>query len=352
MTTRKVTLVWGPPCGGKSTFVQEHAQRGDIVLDRDSIYQALSISQRYENHPELADLVSQTWDQLLRSIPDQASDTWIISSSPQRSQRQELEHLTTEAQFVFADMATCTQRAKQARPETWNDHISNWFANFEPDNSDRSLDMNLERRTAAEGVELREDGDTLTAVGYAAVFESTSQNLGGFVERVAPGAFRKTLQEADVRALFNHEPDHLLGRSTNGTLRMMEDDRGLRYEIDLPNTQLGKDVAELLRRGDLNSSSFGFRTISDNWTETADGYPMRRLTEVALRDVGPVSFPAYLGATSALRSLAEQRNLNVDDLVQAAEADELQTFLREEPETDIEPSSPHSVAIPASSFIR
>ncbi len=68
--------------------------------------------------------------------------------------------------------------------------------------------MTFERRTATEGVELREEGDTLTAIGYASVFDSLSQNLGGFVERVAPGAFRSTLKQADVRALFNHEPDH------------------------------------------------------------------------------------------------------------------------------------------------
>ena len=81
--------------------------------------------------------------------------------------------------------------------------------------------MNIERRTATEGVEIREEGDTITAVGYAAVFDRLSQNLGGFVERIAPGAFRSTLKQADVRALFNHEPDHLLGRSSTGTLRMM-----------------------------------------------------------------------------------------------------------------------------------
>ena len=141
--------------------------------------------------------------------------------------------------------------------------------------------MNYERRTSNGTVELREEGETLTAVGYAAVFDSTSQNLGGFVERVAPNSFRKTIQETDVRALFNHDADSLLGRSGNGTLRLMEDDHGLRYEVDLPNTTLGRDVAELLKRGDLNGSSFGFRTISDTWTQTDDGYPLRILNELA-----------------------------------------------------------------------
>ncbi len=213
--------------------------------------------------------------------------------------------------------------------------------------------MNIERRSSTGTVELREEGDTLTATGYAAVFESTSQNLGGFVERVAPGAFRKTLQEADIRALYNHEADHLLGRTAAGTLRLEEDAHGLRYDVDLPATQLGRDVAELLRRGDITGSSFGFRTIGDEWTETADGYPMRRLTEVALRDVGPVVFPAYPAAAASLRSLAESKALNLDEVVAAAEADKLRTILHnDEPTETEEPSSPHSIGLPPSAFIR
>jgi len=201
--------------------------------------------------------------------------------------------------------------------------------------------MTIERRTATEGVELREEGDTLTAVGYAATFNSLSQNLGGFVEEVRNGAFVSTLNQADVRALFNHEPDHLLGRSTTGTLRLAEDDHGLRYEIDLPATTLGRDVAELLRRGDISGSSFGFRTISDEWSETDGGYPLRTLTEVALRDVGPVTFPAYSSTEASLRSLADDRELNLTDLIQAAEANNLGDLIF--PTDEQEPGDTHSV---------
>ena len=201
--------------------------------------------------------------------------------------------------------------------------------------------MPIERRTANEGVELREEGDTLTAVGYAATFDRFSQNLGGFVEQIRSNAFVSTLKQADVRALFNHEPDHLLGRSTTGTLRLSEDDHGLHYEVDLPNTTLGRDVAELLRRGDISGSSFGFRTISDEWGETDDGYPLRTLTEVALRDVGPVTFPAYTSTEASLRSLADDRNLDLTVLIEAAEANSLRALIF--PTDEPEPGDPHSV---------
>ena len=201
--------------------------------------------------------------------------------------------------------------------------------------------MPIERRTANEGVELREEGDTLTAVGYAATFDRFSQNLGGFVEQIRSNAFVSTLKQADVRALFNHEPDHLLGRSTTGTLRLSEDDHGLHYEVDLPNTTLGRDVAELLRRGDISGSSFGFRTISDEWGETDDGYPLRTLTEVARRDVGPVTFPAYTSTEASLRSLADDRNLDLTVLIEAAEANSLRDLIF--PSDEPEPGDPHSV---------
>jgi len=204
--------------------------------------------------------------------------------------------------------------------------------------------MNFERRTATEGVELREEGNTMTAIGYASVFNRLSQNLGGFVERVAQGTFAKTIQEADVRALFNHDADQVLGRSKSGTLRMQEDEKGLRYEIDLPNTQLGRDLAALLERGDISGSSFGFTTISDEWGETEDGYPLRTLTEVKLRDVSPVTFPAYTSSEASLRSLAEERSIDLEILVDAAERNDLRSVLDPQEEKDeTEPSETHSV---------
>lgn len=205
--------------------------------------------------------------------------------------------------------------------------------------------MSYERRTTTGDVELREEDETLTAVGYASVWDRLSQNLGGFVERVLPGSFRSTLKQSDIRALYNHEPDHLLGRSGNGTLTMEEDDVGLRYSIALPKTQLGRDVAELLRRGDLVGSSIGFRVINggEYWGETPDGYPLRSITEVSLRDLGPVTFPAFSDTSASLRSLAEGRSLDLDLLVRAAEDNVLRDVLfPPEQDAEEEPGATHS----------
>ncbi len=189
----------------------------------------------------------------------------------------------------------------------------------------------IERRTHAEQVELRssESGQPI-AQGYALKFWKRSQPMMGFVEQIDPAAVTKTLQEADIRALFNHEASALLGRKASGTLRVRADEVGVPYEIDLPNTTLGRDVAELLNRGDITGSSFGFRVVGngEQWGETEDGYPLRTLTEIAIRDVSPVTFPAYLDTEASLRSLAEQTGLEVRALVELAQADQLVRALR------------------------
>lgn len=159
----------------------------------------------------------------------------------------------------------------------------------------------LELRSAPEGS--RSPG---TMVGYAAVFGKESCDLGCFRETLAPGCFRDAIARCDVRALVNHDPNLLLGRKSAGTLRLMEDDRGLRVEIDLPDTTVGRDTAESLRRGDLQGQSFSFTTPGDgsgeSWDTSSEPWmrTVRRVDE--LFDVGPVAFPAYEDTTAALRA--------------------------------------------------
>ncbi len=155
-------------------------------------------------------------------------------------------------------------------------------------------------------VERAEDGTPERITGYAAVFNRDSVNLGGFTEEVAPGAFTEALKEDDVRALVDHNSSMILGRTGANTLRLTEDKTGLRMEIDLPNTQAARDIAESIDRGDVDGASFGFRTVEDDWN-TKEELSHRTLKKVRLFDVGPVTFPAYPDTSVAVRSMEEWR---------------------------------------------
>jgi len=160
-----------------------------------------------------------------------------------------------------------------------------------------------------EGLELRaekrENGETVIS-GYAARFNSWSEDLGGFRERIRPGAFSKALMSSDVRLLFNHSADRgVLGR-TPRTLTLAEDTKGLRFEGQLPDTQLARDLVVSINRKDITGNSFSFVVGEggDEWNDK-DGMTSRTITEVKeLFDIGPVVFPAYDSAKVKVSSRA------------------------------------------------
>lgn len=181
---------------------------------------------------------------------------------------------------------------------------------FKHKNEHSSPRDGVERRCLMAGIELRSaaggGNSPGTCVGYAAVFERFSDDLGYFREKIAPGAFAGCIGQ-DVRALANHDPNLLLGRTKTGTCRISEDGLGLRTEIDLPDTDVGRSVAELVRRGDMDGMSFSFIAEVDQWDYSAE-VPVRTLIKVRdLYDVGPVTFPAYTDTSVAMRSLDAQR---------------------------------------------
>ena len=169
--------------------------------------------------------------------------------------------------------------------------------------------MELETRACNQAVtaEERADGEKTikSIVGYAAVFETLSENLGGFREKIAKGAFDPVLSD-DVRAVFNHDPSFILGRTAAGTLKISVDDTGLRYEVEPPDTQGANDLLTSIARGDVTQSSFSFQVDEDDWQEDDEGRVVRTIKSFAkLRDVSPVTFPAYPDATVGVRSLEE-----------------------------------------------
>jgi len=158
-------------------------------------------------------------------------------------------------------------------------------------------------------VEKRTDSGPLIR-GHAAVFDKLSENLGGFREIIAPGAFDDVLED-DVRALIGHRDELILGRLSSKTLRVGVDAEGLTYEIDPPDTSYARDLLVSLERGDIRESSFGFSIArgGDQWTEDEDGRLIRTITKVSrLYDVSPVTFPAYPDTDVAKRSLESFRS--------------------------------------------
>ena len=150
--------------------------------------------------------------------------------------------------------------------------------------------------------EKKGDSDKNTIVGYAAVFNSTT-DLGYFEERIKPGAFGRAIKERqDVRALWNHDANFVLGRTKSGTLVLDEDNTGLRVEIDPPDTQHARDLVESIRRGDVDQMSFAFIAVKESWTDRKGLAPLRELEDVDLFDVSPVTYPAYEATSVGMRS--------------------------------------------------
>jgi HK97 family phage prohead protease len=169
--------------------------------------------------------------------------------------------------------------------------------------------MDIERRVYK--AEFRKvDIEQPKIIGYGAVFNSISEDLGGFQEVIMPGAFSDTLTE-DVRALMNHDANLILGRTIAGTLKLAEDNIGLLYEIDPPETSYAKDLLLSIQRGDIDQSSFGFQVLAESWKPPSDTNPLpiRVLHRVKLFDVSPVTFPAYPTTSVSARTLEYVNNL-------------------------------------------
>lgn len=168
--------------------------------------------------------------------------------------------------------------------------------------------MNLERRSF--DIEFRE-AESRKVEGYASVFNSRSKDLGGFTEIIDPAAFNGVIERSDVLALLNHDQDRgVLARSRKGvgSLTLTIDERGLHYSFDAPNTALGNELVEGLKRGDISTSSFAFTVSGENWTKEEDGSYLRTITQIdKLYDVSPVYNEAYEDTSVALRSLEAAR---------------------------------------------
>lgn len=199
---------------------------------------------------------------------------------------------TTEKTSRWADVARAIQKKIDGEPATKEPEI----------------------RTTSTEFEIRaEEGDGMTFTGYASVFNSSSEDLGGFREFVAPGAFKRSLQARnEIKLLWNHDTSEPLASVRGGSLQLMEDNYGLKVTAKLPNTTRGRDVAELLRSKVIDSMSFGFNVIKDSWSNNG---AVRTLESVRLSEVSIVTYPAYTATTAAVRSVAP--SIDADELANA-----------------------------------
>jgi HK97 family phage prohead protease len=167
--------------------------------------------------------------------------------------------------------------------------------------------MTIEKRYFGGGVELRAEGDAIHIVGHGAVFDTETEIYRGFFEVVRPGAFAAAIASDDVRGLFNHDGNFVLGRTQSKTMTLREDEQGLLYDIVAPDTDLVRDlVLAPMKRGDVTGSSFSFSIETQRWTEREDNELREILKVRRLYDVGPVTFPAYPTADSQVRTLLRE----------------------------------------------
>jgi len=199
-----------------------------------------------------------------------------------------------ETQDEFIERCMSNEAMKEDYPDN-DQRLAVCFQQWKDKDKKSLLSIGQPERRYFGDIEIRlkepEDGEESNAItGYAAVFNKWSEDLGFFKERIIPGAFKKTISENDIRALINHDPNLIIGRTRNKTLKLWEDDKGLGFECKLPDTSYAKDLRESIKRKDITQNSFGFQTLRDDWSE--DG-KKRDLIEAKLSDISPVTFPAY-----------------------------------------------------------
>lgn len=322
----KVTVVFGPPASGKTTYVEDHKGDNDVVFDFNKVMSAITGGPMYSTNENLVsyctDIRTLIIDKAIRS--GKADHTWIIVTSPDDTLKERLKDVPVNYVEMTCSEEECLERidAEGGRPGEHKDVVKKYYK------ESRSLAMQgVERRFVgspekkpAKGdlsIERRTDPQTgkqqVYLVGYAAKFHTDSLMMGDFIERISPEAFEIVERGKDLegkpletRGLYNHDPNHLIGRYPD-TMKLTVDKVGLRYQILLPESR--HDLAELVSRGDLRGSSFSFVVADDGerWS-TEDGQSIRTVTKIkSLLDCGPVTYPAYADSTVAVAQRSYQQ---------------------------------------------
>lgn len=330
----KVFVVHGPPASGKTTYVMQHKGDNDVIFDFDKVMSALSGLPPHQKNKNLISYCTDIRALIIEKALRQPSvdKTWIITTKIGDEMKGQLSDIPVEFIHIDTPKEECLKRIeedpdRQPVAEELREVVERYFS---PEQRSASVLPNVERRFLGNfsdvekadpdllRVEKRADPTTgqpqTYLIGYAARFGKDSLLLGDFVERIDPGAFSLVESRKDgegrpleTRCLFNHDPNHLLGRFPT-TMKMTVDEKGLRYECLLPESR--KDIEELCRRGDLKGSSFSFVVDPDGGEKWS--YEGGRSTRLVLKiksllDCGPVTYPAYGDATVAVAKRSYQQ---------------------------------------------
>ncbi|MEV9641759.1 HK97 family phage prohead protease [Mammaliicoccus sciuri] len=205
--------------------------------------------------------------------------------------------------------------------------------------------MKIERRNyPITDMEVRsEEGKPTTLRGYAAVFDQLSVPLYGFREKIQKGAFAESLSKNNIKALWNHNSDFPLGSTNGSTLRLEEDERGLLFELDLPDNSWGRDAGVAIQRKDVDGVSFGFSVKKDSWDNTNPEQSIRTLEDVELIEISPTPFPAYPSTNVSARSVTEAiQDVDFKEILRSAIKDVMQEERQAPPN---EPTPSYSIDI-------
>jgi hypothetical protein len=285
------------------------------------------LKNKVTEHNDKLDAADPSWKRatvgMLRTVFRRGAGAYSTSHRPGVSRNQ----------WAYARVNAYLYLLRNGRPENPAYITDNDLLPKDHPRSSRTLPVNVvmidgmsesleTRRIQINDFELREGptGDGMSFTGYAAVFNSDSEPLP-FIERIAQGAFKKSLKSRmPIKMYMNHDSSMLLASTRSKTLRLQEDSKGLLVEADLPDTTVGRDLSVLMKRGDVDSMSFGFSVPSggDKWSD--DGMS-RELRQVRLHEVSVVTgFPAYTATSASVRSLdilAERTGVDVDKLAEA-----------------------------------
>ena len=336
----QIKVVYGAPCSGKSTYVRENIKDNDVRFDYDLVLQAISNKKSHEYSEKHRPYVIECREKIINKASDDDSIdiAYITTCKISDKLKSELDGLDVEYVLMDKTKEECYELLDgdetREDKEFWKTLIDEWFEWYEEytqteeeeeeEEEEQSFGKVVEtlreqknqREIRAIPIDLEvratEEGDKRTIAG-AIKYNTESAEMRDwwgdtFVEEISAGAFDDSLKERDVVGLWSHDTGQVLGNTKSGTLRIDNDKKALRFELDIPDTSAGNDAWALIQRGDVDGVSFGMKVTKDKWSSENRGEKKiykRSILSAELYEISPVAFPAYPANEVSCRSLDE-----------------------------------------------